>query len=303
MNHLEILRIFGVAAVSESFRQAARQLSVSPQAVTRAVAQLEAALGEPLFHRTSRQIRLTAFGEHLLPQVNSAVSAVDSIFQLANGPARNAAAGVVRVAVPGSLGRHCVIEALAPTVLANPGLTLDVRVSDHLADAVDEKIDLGVRIGRMRDSRFVARRAAVLPFFVVATPALIESTFEPDNIESLSRLPLSALMDRNTGRPWPWVFKENQQFMPGSAAFITDDPESECAAVLAGLAFGQLAAHLALPWIRQGRLATVLDHLEPEPWPVVVYRSRRAPTPLRIRRVFDALVSALGEQRWLPTQR
>jgi DNA-binding transcriptional LysR family regulator len=303
MNHLEILRIFGVAAVSESFRQAARQLGVSPQAVTRAVAQLETTLGEPLFHRTSRQIRLTAFGEQLVTQAANAVASVDAVFQRVHGAAHSTAAGVVRIAVPGSLGRRCVIEALAPTLLANPGLLLDVRVSDQLADAVDDKIDVGVRIGRMKDSSFIAKRATALPFFVAAAPALIQRTFEPTTIEDLLYLPISALIDRNTGRAWPWVFKAHRQLQPISTAFVTDDPESECSAVVAGLAFGQLAAHLALPWMRQGRLVTVLNHLEPDPWPVVVYRPRRAPTPLRVRRVFDALVSALGEQRWLPTQR
>jgi DNA-binding transcriptional LysR family regulator len=303
MNRLELLRVFATAAGATSFRQAAQRLGVSPQSVTRAVARLEELLGEALFHRTSRQVRLTAYGERLALQATSAVAGVDGLFEHEKSLARRSAAGVVRVAVPGSLGRRCVVDMLAPTVAANPGLVLDVRVSDQFANVVEGKIDVGVRIGRMVDNRFVAKRAALLPFFVVAAPALLGRVDEPDTLEELQHLPLSALIDGNTGRPWPWVFKGSRQVQPLAAAFVTDDPEAECAAVVAGLAFGQLAGHLALPWIKQGKLTTVLEHLEPDPWPVVVYRPRRAPIPVRVRRVFDALVAGMGDQRWLPTRR
>jgi DNA-binding transcriptional LysR family regulator len=233
----------------------------------------------------------------------SAVAGVDGVFEHESKAAQHGAVGVVRVAVPGSLGRRCVVDMLAPTVLANPGLVIDVRVSDQLTDVVEAKIDVGVRIGRMQDNRFVAKRAALLPLFVVAAPSLLRRVVEPDTVEDLQHLPLSALIDGNTGRPWPWVFKGRRQVQALSPAFVTDDPEAECAAVVAGLAFGQLASHLALPWIEQGRLRAVLEHLEPEPWPVVVYRPRRTPVPARVRWVFDALVAGLGEQRWLPTRR
>jgi molybdenum-dependent DNA-binding transcriptional regulator ModE len=63
MNRLELLRIFATAAGTGSFRRAAQRLGVSPQTITRAVAQLEEELSEALFHRTSRQVRLTAYGD------------------------------------------------------------------------------------------------------------------------------------------------------------------------------------------------------------------------------------------------
>ena len=207
MNRLELLRVFSVAAQTGSFRQAALKLGVSPQAVTRAVAQLEQTWGELLFHRSSRQVRLTAFGEQLAESARAAVLGVDRVFEKDTQSTDNASMGVVRVAVPGSLGRRCVAEVLAPLTTQHPGLLLDLRVSDQIADAVNEKIDVGVRIGRLRDSRFVARKAAALPLVVVATPALLQRTFEPDAIEEMAELPITALIDRNTGRPWPWVFR------------------------------------------------------------------------------------------------
>ena len=57
LNRLEMLRIFCAAAESASFKAAATRLGTSPQTVTRAVKDLEEAVGEPLFHRNTRQIR------------------------------------------------------------------------------------------------------------------------------------------------------------------------------------------------------------------------------------------------------
>jgi DNA-binding transcriptional LysR family regulator len=302
MNRLELLRVFSVAAQTGSFRQAALKLAVSPQVVTRAITQLEEVWGELLFHRTSRQVRLTAFGERMADTARDAVLGVDQVFEKDTRPGRNTSMGVVRVAVPGSLGRRCVAEVLVPLMTKHPGLDLDLRVSDQIADAVNEKIDVGARIGRLRDSRFVARKVADLPFVVVATPALVRRTFEPDTIEEMVELPITALIDRNTGRPWPWVFRAGQQFVPNSAVFVTDDPETESAAVLAGVGFGQLPMHLAMAPLQAGLLVAVLEHEAPEPWPVVVYRTRRTPTPPRVRLVFDQLVESLADQRWLPTQ-
>ena len=68
MNRLEALRYFCAAAQTLQFRKAASRLSVSPQVVTRVMAELEAALGEPLFVRSTRQVRLTDFGTRFLPR-------------------------------------------------------------------------------------------------------------------------------------------------------------------------------------------------------------------------------------------
>lgn len=59
LNRLEMMRIFCVAAESPSFKEAAARLGVSPQAVTRAIKGLEHTLGEPLFYRNTRHMRIT----------------------------------------------------------------------------------------------------------------------------------------------------------------------------------------------------------------------------------------------------
>lgn len=81
--------------------------------------------------------------------------------------------------------------------------------------------------------------------------------------------------------------------LPEPFAFVTDDPEAECDAVLSGLAFGQLPDYLAAPHVKAKRLVSVLDGDAPAPWDVYVYRPQRGPVPTRVRLVFDAIAEAL----------
>lgn len=294
MNRLESLRLFCLAAESANFRDAATRAGVSPQVVTRVIGALEEELGEPLFHRSTRGVRLTEFGEQLAASAAEAVAGLDRVFQSGASATDERIGGLVRIAAPSALGRRVIAPALAPLLAAHPGLRLDLRLSEVVADVVDGQIDVGVRIGPLRDSRFVARPASGAGLFIVAAPSLVERVGAPASLESLLAAPMTVMIDRNTGRPWPWMFKDGQQVVPPQPALVTDDPEAECEAVLAGAGFGQLPGHLALPLIRDGRLVAVLDHLNPAPSLIYVYRPIQRPTA-RVRLVFDALCELLRD--------
>lgn len=292
-NRLEALRVFCTAADAVNFREAAQRLAVSPQVVTRAVRELEDELGEPLFHRSTRGVRLTDFGRGLAERARAAVGGVDQLFQRIDRRALSQHAGTVRVAAPGVLGRQRIPEALAPMLARHPGLVLDLRLSNRLADVVGEKIDAGVRVGPLRDSRFVAKPVGAMPLYTVAAPSLLARTGPPADVAALEQLPLTALIDPNSGRPYPWTFSRDRKFVPAAPAFVTDDHDAECAAALAGLGFAQLVAPLAEPGLRAGRLVRVLERHEPPPWPICVYRVQRTPVPARVRLVYDALIEVL----------
>lgn len=292
-NRLELLRVFATAAGAANFREAAQRLAVSPQVVTRAVRELEDELGEPLFHRSTRGVRLTDFGRLLSERARTAVGGVDQLFQRIDRRALSQHAGTVRVALPGVLGRQMIPKALAPMLQEHPGLVLDLRLSNRLADVVGEKIDAGVRVGPLRDSRFVAKPVGAMPLYTVVAPSLLARTGTPADLAALEEMPLTALIDLNSGRPYPWGFSRNRKFVPAAPSFVTDDHEAECVAAVAGLGFSQMVAPLAEPWLASGRLVRVLEKHDPEPWPIYVYRVQRAPVPARVRLVYDALIEVL----------
>jgi DNA-binding transcriptional LysR family regulator len=295
MNKLEALRIFGVAADAVNFRDAATRLGISPQVVTRVIQELETELGELLFHRNTRGVRLTSFGEKLALKAGNAVAGLDEIFAHQQRNVGREIAGTVRIAAPSVLGRRFISPKLAPILAAHPGLRIDLRLSEVTADVVERQIDVGVRIGHIRDSRFVARPVSPASLYFVAAPALLKRVAAPANEEALLAGPLTVLIDRNTGMPWPWMFKGGRERVPPEPVFVTDDPETECEAVLDGIGFGQLPGHLALPHLRAGRLVSILEKSRPAPVSIYVYRPQRTPVPARVRLIFDALCAILAE--------
>lgn len=300
LNRMEMVRIFCVAAESTTFREAAARLGVSPQSVTRAIKELENQLGEMLFHRNTRQIHITAFGEHLARQSRRTLESFDKLFTHSAALQGGEMSGRVGITAPLVIGRLFLLPFLQPLLRQHPGLRVELRLEDQLTDSVEAKIDVGVRVGFMRDRRYIARSVAQVPFHVVGSPALVASTGEPKRIEDLNRLPLSVLIDRNTGRPWPWLFADNQVFQPDSAQFSSDDPEVEREAVLGGLAYGQLPSFLALEHIQAGRLQEVLPDCAPAPWELFIYRPQRGPVPPRVRLVYDHLIACFSDPLRFP---
>jgi DNA-binding transcriptional LysR family regulator len=292
-NRIDLLRSFLVAFDALNFREAAVRLSVSPQVVSRAIKELEAQLGEPLFHRSTRSVVATDFAQRFAPEARQAVQAVDGLFAVRAAAGAERLQGTVRVAAPTLHGRRFVLPALAGLVKSHPGLCIDLRLSDEVVDAVEQRIDVGLRSGRLRDSRFVARTVSRAAMHICAAPALLRRTGPVTALDQLDTLPTTRLIDRNTGRPWPWTLRREREFLPAAPAFVTDDPQAECEAVLAGVGIGQLSGALVDAELRRGALVELLPEWAPRPWPLSVYRVQREPVPARVRLVFDALVAAL----------
>lgn len=297
-NHLEIMRIFCATAEAGSFKEAAARLGVSPQAVTRAVKSLENRLGEPLFYRNTRQMRITDFGEQLALRARETLLKVDDLFVRSELPKADVT-GTVRITAPTVIGRRFLLPVLSRIANEFPGIMIDLRLSDTIINVVEQQIDIGVRVGFLRDSSFVARAVSKLSFMAVGAPELIARVGTPDSIRALMDLPTVAMVDKNTGKPWPWYFTEDLQFVPRTNIFVTDDAEAELGMVLAGVGFGQIGDCLALPHIRAGRLVPVLAAETPPPWDLFVYRPQRGPVPPRIRLVYDRIVEACARPDFL----
>ncbi|MDO9623539.1 MAG: LysR family transcriptional regulator [Pseudomonas sp.] len=302
LNRMEMLRIFTVAAHTNNFREAASRLGVSPQSVTRAIKELEELFGQLLFHRSTRQVQITAFGARLAGQAQQTLSSFDELFQHNVQQPIHDLAGRVRITAPQAVGRRFVMPVLGELMSEYPQIDFDLRLSDAMTDAVDAQIDIGVRIGFIRDRRYIARAVAHIPLLVVATPELLARSGTPDRLDALHTLPTSTLVDRGSGRPWPWYFANDRHLQPAKPSFTTDDQEVELDAVLGGLAIGQLPSYLVLPALRNGTLRSLLDEHRPPPWELFIYRPQRGPVAPRVRLVYDRLSERLADPALLPSE-
>lgn len=293
LNRLEMLRVFSVVAEASSFKDAAMRLAMSPQKITRIVQELEKITGEVLFHRNTRSIRITEFGEQFHLRVKDVVSNVDDLFNRED-PKLSELSGKVRITVARSLGRNYLVKIMKPLIAKYPEIILDVRATDSISDLVGEKIDIGIRAGILKDSHFIARSVATIDFKIVGTPALIKKYGRPKTIEDLNRVPTTQLMNERTGKPWAWNLN-GLDFTPERPALITNDTDVELTAIFSGLGFGQTGGPMVRAHLKSGKLVEVLSDHTTDTWTLYVYRPQRSAVPKRVRLVFDHLVKSLSD--------
>lgn len=294
-NQLEMLRIFRVVAESLNFREAAIRLGISPQSVTRAIKELEERLGEPLFYRSTRNTTITEFGKQMALKSEGVIDQIDGLFQLNKNPNPQHIEGLVKITMPNSLGQRYLLPALTDFLKEHPNIQFDLRFSNLIDNVVADQMDIGVRVGFFSNNRNVARRVNEMKFHIVGSPELVAKTGVPKQISDLRQMPYTGLIDLNTGRMWPWSFANASGYFATAPAFVTDDPEAELTAVLAGIGYAQLGDFLCEKYIRSGQLVSVLPEQSPAPWGVYVYRPQRGPVAERVRLVFDYLVNVLSD--------
>lgn len=298
LNRLEMMRIFSVVAESNSFKESATRLGISPQKITRIIQELERITGEGLFHRNTRSIQITEFGQSFHEKVKILLAQADDLF-IDKGPKVSDLAGTVRIAVSKSFGRKYLIQILKPFFKQYPEIILDIKASDSISDVVEEKIDVGIRVGVLKDSTLIARAVGKVDFIIVGAPSLIKKVGKPKSIIDLHRLPTTHLMNMSTGRPWQWNLN-GEDFLPARPAFLSNDPEIELEAILNGVGFAQVGGPLVREYLKNGKLVEVMQDHSTDSWNLYVYRPQRTPVPKRIRLVYDHLIETLSENKVFP---
>lgn len=163
------LEAFDAVLRHGSFTAAARQLELTPGAITRRLHALEARLGVKLLNRSTRRLSPTEAGRDYHAEVAPALAQI-----LAAGErARDRAAqprGELRVSLPMNFGRLYVMPHLGEFLARHPGIELDVQFDDRFVDLIGEGFDCAIRIGALADSRLIARRIAQTRRILVAAP-------------------------------------------------------------------------------------------------------------------------------------
>lgn len=294
MTGLQALAAFTETARSGSFAAAARALGLSPSAVAKSVQRFEQDVGLRLFHRTTRQVSLTADGHELFARSERIIEEIDALRAQAEG-VRGEPAGRLRLDVPSTLGRLEVVPLLAQLGARFGKLQFDVSFSDRYVDLVRDGIDAAVRIGALPDSTLTARPLGEQALLAVASPRYLRRgpgvPRRPRDVEAHA-----CLLFRNptSGRLRPWQFREGRrtvEFVP-PAVCVCNDGEALVAAASEGMGIAQVPDNMAREALRRRALVEVLAACRPPPLPIwLVYPSGRH-VPPRLRVLIDLLADS-----------
>jgi DNA-binding transcriptional LysR family regulator len=284
MDKARVISLFIGVVRARSFSQAATDAGLTPQAVSKAVRQLEQHLGVRLFHRTTRSLSLTEEGTRLFELADPGLRLLDEAIEQVQG-SRQAVDGLIRLSAPLSIGTGILVPLLRAFQLRYPGAHFDLQLDDHFTDQIEGKIDVGFRAGDPPQRNLVARRLGDLPLLICAAPAYLARHGTPQSASDLLAHRCTGFRQPNTGRLMPWELCEGDDTVyldvPSVASFNTADSELE--AVRAGIGIGQLTAFMVLADLASGALVHLLPHIRSAQRGVFMYYQQRTQMPLRVR--------------------
>jgi len=186
MNPVSELAFFTQLVRVGSLAATARELNLTPPAVSKRLAQLEQRLGVRLLNRTTRSISLTAEGETYLVNARRILEEIEEMERQVSSN-RAEPKGLLRVNAPLGFGRTHVAPAIASFARRYPEVEVQLHLSDRPINLPDDAIDVAIRFGELPDSRLIARRIAANRRRLCATPAYLAAFGTPQAPKDLAQ--------------------------------------------------------------------------------------------------------------------
>jgi len=300
MDRFLSLQLFTRIVELGSFTRAAAALEIPRATATHAIKELESRLSTRLLDRTTRQVRPTLDGQAFYERCVHVLSELDD----AEGSLRNVASnprGTLRVDMSSVHATHIVLPRIDGFRNHYPGIDLVVSSGDRLIDLVSEGVDCVIRAGVPRDSTLVARRLAMMPQLICASPEYLTHFGTPQHPDELSAHQAIGFFSRGNTVDYGIeliVDGELQTFTPGGW-MATNHAESYAVCALRGCGLVQLPRYHIEDDLRQGRLVEVLGEWASPDMPLsALYPYHRQLSP-RVR-VFIDWLSKVYEDRFGP---
>lgn len=271
------------------FSAAARDLRMTPSAVSKLMARLEARLGVRLIKRSTRKLQLTPEGTAYYQRCTRILADMaEAEREAASGAVPR---GRINVNTNVPFGLHRLLPLLPVFLERYPDVCVDVGLSDQVIDLMSEPTDVAIRVGPLRASRLMARKLGSSPMAVVASPAYLDRCGIPETLADLDRHNAIGFCFARVIAGWPFLDGGTVRTIPPVGNVQVGDGESARRLALAGLGLVRLARFHVGPDIAAGRLVPVLEDFNPGDAEDIhaVYVGQGGHLPARVRAFIDFL--------------
>lgn len=289
------LALFVQVAARGSMTAAAKALGLTPAAVSKRMAQLEARLGARLMQRTTRRLVLTAEGADF----NARAVAILADLAEAEAAARGAyqePSGHLRVTAPAGFARRFIASAVPDFLARHPKVELELDMSDALVDLLGGRYDLAIRIAELADSSFIARRLGNSRRVLVAAPAYLKARGVPKTPADLAKHNCLMLTSLSSPRFWTLEGPRARERVKIAGNFASNNSDAVHQAALAGLGIALRSIWDVAEDIDAGRLRVILaKHSPPAVGIWAIYPSTRH-APGKVRAFIDFLAERFSRE-------
>ena len=292
------MEIFVTAVREGSLSAAARRLDLTPSAVSRALARIEARLGTRLVTRTTRRLALTPEGDaylHAAQRILADIAEVEG--ELADQAAPR---GRLRVSAALAHGRLAIVPLLGEFVARYPGILVDISLSDMLEDVAGGRADVAIRFGPLGDSLLTARKVGETGRTIVAAPDYLARNGIPRLPEELHAHNCLNFNFRRAEPIWPFRQDGRDYSLPVGGNVEANNGDTLVQLALAGVGIARVGTFNVADHVAAGRLVPLLEPFNPgDREDIHALYVGGATRPARVRVFVDFLMEKLVRSRGL----
>ena len=262
------MRAFVRSVELGGFSAAARDLDLTPSALSKLVTRLEDRLGVRLMNRTTRKLALTAKGDAYFSSARRILieieEAEEAVTRFSNSPK-----GLLRVNTGVAFGLHQLAPALPRFLERYPEIEIDININDRVIDLMEEGADIAIRSGVLRDSSLTARKICDLQRVICASPGYLKKHGTPREPRDLLEHNCISISAAPQLRRWPFATKNGIESIEVKGNVSANNAETLLQLAATGVGIIRLADVIVSDGIRAGWLTPVLADLhQREPLPL-----------------------------------
>ncbi|WP_283419460.1 LysR family transcriptional regulator [Sphingopyxis sp. Geo48] len=261
-NRFGDIETFLAVANGGSLASAARALRLTPSAVSRSIARLEQRLGVTLIRRTTRSLALTDEGRAYRDRMTVLLADIATV-EAGLGQAGQGPRGLLRINASPSIGAMGLLPILPLFMARYPDIVVDLALSDTIVDLIEERADVAIRIGPLRDTSLRAKKLGHSRMVLVASPDYLARCGTPKKPDDLDAHICLRFSFRRSVDSWPFRIGGKIVQRPVHGSFFGNSGEVVRQMAVAGGGIARHGHFHAARDMEAGRLVEVLPDYNP----------------------------------------
>lgn len=294
MDGLSDLAFFSLLVRHGNLSATARELGVTPPAVSTRLANLERRLGVRLLNRTTRRVSVTHEGEIYLAGGGRILAELEALERSVSST-RAEPRGLLRLNATFGFGRAHIVPAVSDFARQYPEVEVQMQLTDRPINLLDERYDVGVRFGEMPDARLTARKLASNRRLLCASPAYLRAHGEPRAPGDLTRHRCIVLREDNVAYgTWHLRCGQRSETVKVRGALSANDGQSALQWALDGHGIVMRSEWETAAYLRGGQLREVLPDWATPPADIYALYPERLNLPAKTIAFVDFLSQRLA---------